>query len=443
MQANSKVVESNLKKNNTYSHTKNFKLQPKMKNLFYLLIISIFLFSCKDDFTMLELDKQEITMKVGEVETLEIIKFSPSKPEHYKVSVNSEDSSIVKIENGNLVAIRQGQTTIKVMVEDVAATCQVTVSGVYDEKNDIYLVGSGDNNNAIYIVNGITYELPSEKKLSSATCIDIQGKNIYIGGYEYNPSGQGEPSKAVLWINGENTRLSDDGNVTGVAVLGNDIYAVGQNTSTESYSVATIWKNGTPIRLNPMPTHVPSFANAISILNSDIYVVGHCYVESNNWKMTAVYWKNGNMMPLSSKESYAIDITTSGDDFYICGREIVNGVSVAKYWKNGVEFNLSDGIQNCSAARIAVEGNDVYIAGYEELKKDFNVPVYWKNGVKQFSSKEMILGHAPLIAVSKDNIYFISSLFYAYENLYLKNNQNFYFCGKPYLHANAIKLVGK
>lgn len=414
-----------------------------MKNFIYFLIMSIFLFSCKDDFTMLELDKQEITMKVGEVETLEIIKFSPSKPENSKVSVLSEDSNIVKVEDGLLIAIRQGQTTIKVIVEDVSATCQVTVSGVYDEKNDIYLVGSGNNNNAVYAINGIIYTLPSDKDLSLATCIDIQGENIYIGGYEYNGNGDGETPKAVLWINGENTRLSDDGNVTGVAVLGNDIYAVGQNTSTESYSVATIWKNGTPIRLNPMPTHVPSFANAISILNSDIYVVGHCYVESNNWKMTAVYWKNGNMMPLSSKESYAIDITTSGDDFYICGREIVNGVSVAKYWKNGVEFNLSDGSKNCSAARIAVEGNDVYIAGYEELKKDFNVPVYWKNGVKQFSSKEMILGHAPLIAVSKDNIYFISSLFYAYEDLYLKNNQNFYFCGKPYLHANAIKLVGK
>lgn len=205
---------------------------------------------------------------------------------NYKVSVLSEDSDIVKIEDGNLIAIRQGQTTIKVMVEDVSATCQVTVSGVYDEKNDIYLVGSGNTNNAIYAVNGITYTLPSEKDLSSATCIDIQGENIYIGGYEYN-SKQGEPAKAVLWINGENTRLSDDGNVTGIAVLGNDVYAVGQNTSTESYSVATLWKNGTPIRLNPMPTHVPSFANAIAILNSDIYVVGHCYVESNNWKMTS------------------------------------------------------------------------------------------------------------------------------------------------------------
>ena len=413
-----------------------------MKNFFYLLIMSIFLFSCKDDFTMLELDKQEITMKVGEVETLEIIKFSPSKPENYKVSVLSEDSDIVKIEDGDLIAIRQGQTTIKVMVEDVSATCQVTVSGVYDEKNDIYLVGSGNTNNAIYAVNGITYTLPSEKDLSSATCIDIQGENIYIGGYEYN-SKQGEPAKAVLWINGENTRLSDDGNVTGIVVLGNDVYAVGQNTSTESYSVATLWKNGTPIRLNPMPTHVPSFANAIAILNSDIYVVGHCYVESNNWKMTAVYWKNEKMMPLSIKESYAIDITTSGDDFYICGREIVNGISVAKYWKNGVEFNLSDGTQNCGASRIAIEGNDVYIAGYEELKKDFYIPVYWKNGAKQISTEEKLLGYAPLIAVSQGDIYFSSNLFYANEDLYLKNNQHFYFCGKPYMKARAIKLVAK
>lgn len=404
--------------------------------------MSIFLFSCKDDFSMLELDKHEITMKVGEVETLEIIKFSPSKPENYTVNVLSEDSNIVKIEDGNLIAIRQGQTTIKVMVEDVSATCQVTVSGVYDEKNDIYLVGGGYNN-AIYVVNGITYTLPSEKDQSLATCIDIQEENIYIGGYEYNGKGEGEPAKAVLWINGVNTRLSDDGYVTDIAVLGNDVFAVGQNTSTESYSVATIWENGTQVRLNPMPTHVPSFANAISILNSDIYVVGHCYVKSNNWKMTAVYWKNKKMMPLSTKESYAMDITTSGDDFYICGREIVNSISVAKYWKNGVEFSLSDGTRNSGASRIAVEGNDVYIAGYEELKKDFYIPVYWKNGAKQIATEEMLHGYAPLIAVSQGDIYFSSNLFYANEDLYLKNNQHFYFCGKPYMRARAIKLVTK
>lgn len=414
-----------------------------MKNIINLLVLSIILFSCKDDFTLLEIDKQEITMKVGEVETLEIINFSPSKPENYTVNILSENSNIVKIENGNLIAIRQGQTTIKVMVEDVSATCQVTVSGVNDEKNDIYLAGSGDANNAIYVVNGITYSLSSEKDLSTATCIDIRGENIYIGGFEYNSKGQGESAKAVLWINGEYTRLSDDGNVTGIAVLGSDVYAVGQNTSTESYSVATIWKNGTPIRLNPMPTHVHSFANAISILNSDIYVVGHCHVDSNNWKMTAVYWKNGKMIPLSTKESYAIDITTSGDDFFICGREIVNGISVARYWKNGVAFNLSDGTQNCGASRIAVEGNDVYISGYEELKKDFYIPVYWKNGVKQKPTEEMLLGYAPLIAVSQGDIYFSSSLFYANEDLYLKNNQLFYFCGKPYMNARAIKIVAK
>lgn len=414
-----------------------------MKNLFYPLVLSIFLFSCKDDFTALEIDKHEITMKVGEVETLQIVKFSPSKPENYTVNVLSEDSNIVKIENGNLIAIRQGQTTIKVLVEDISATCQVTVSGVYDERNDIYLAGNGSNNNAIYVVNGITYSLPSEKDLSSATCIDIQGENIYIGGYEYNSKGQGEPAKPVLWINGENTRLSDDGNVTGIAVLGSDVYAVGQNTSTESYSVATLWKNGTPIRLNPITTHVHSFANAISILNNDIYVVGHCLVESNNWKMTAVFWKNGIMLPLSTKESYAADITTLGDDFYICGREIVNGVSVAKYWKNGVECNLSDGTQNCGAERIAVEGNDVYIAGYEEHKKDFYIPVYWKNGAKQITTEEMLLGYTPLIAVSQGDIYFCSNLFYTNEDLFMKNNQQFNFCGKPYIYARAIKLVAK
>lgn len=412
-----------------------------MKKIFYLLAVLVLLFSCTDNLTKLELDKQEITMKVGEVETLEIINFSPSKPDKFTITVVSEDPDIVKIEDGNLVAIRQGQTNIKVMVEDVVANCLVTVSGVYDEKNDIYIVGGGMGNKAIYAKNGITYELSSEKSLSGATCIDIQGETIYIGGYEYN--GDGDPSKAILWKNGENIKLSDDGSVTGIAVLGNDVYVVGQNTSDESYSVATIWKNGTPTRLNPMPTHVPSYANAISILNNDVYVVGRCIVEENDWNMTAVYWKNEEMIPLSTKDSYAVDITTSGDDVYICGREMTEGVSIAKYWKNGIEFDLSDGTINSGASRVVVEGEDVYVTGYEELRKDFYIPVFWKNGVKQILTEEMLHGYNPVIAVSQGDTYIIANLFYGNEDLYLKNNQAFYFNGNSYMHPTAIKIVAK
>ena len=224
-----------------------------------------------------------------------------------------------------------------------------------------------------------------------------------------------------------------------------DVYLAGYiSDASLTKTSAAFWKNNTITILDNSAGN--SKANGILLSGNDVYVVG-TIADINYTREIAVYWKNSIAIPLSGNLNYAngTALTVNGKDIYVAGQEQQQGDwrYVAKYWKNGVEFNLSDGSKNCSAARIAVEGNDVYIAGYEELKKDFNVPVYWKNGVKQFSSKEMILGHAPLISVSKDNIYFISSLFYAYEDLYLKNNQNFYFCGKPYLHANAIKLVGK
>ena len=50
--------------------------------------------------------------------------------------------------------------------------------------------------------------------------------------------------------------------------------------------------------------------------------------------------------------------------------------------KNGNPVNISDGTKNAYATCIAVSGNDVYVAGYEEKTAgafDY-VAKYWKNG---------------------------------------------------------------
>ncbi|HOJ76637.1 MAG TPA: hypothetical protein PL158_00880, partial [Bacillota bacterium] len=52
---------------------------------------------------------------------------------------------------------------------------------------------------------------------------------------------------------------------------------------------------------------------------------------------------------------------------------------VAKYWRNGQAIELNEGDYDADANSIYVVGNDVYVAGYEEIggKK---VAKYWKNG---------------------------------------------------------------
>jgi hypothetical protein len=88
----------------------------------------------------------------------------------------------------------------------------------------------------------------------------------------------------------------------------------------------------------------------------------------------------------------AKSIFVSEGDVYVAGTQkdgepyqTYNGIryrEVAKYWKNGNPVNLSDGTKNAYATSIAVSGNDVYVAGYEEKTAgafDY-VAKYWKNG---------------------------------------------------------------
>jgi len=72
---------------------------------------------------------------------------------------------------------------------------------------------------------------------------------------------------------------------------------------------------------------------------------------------------------------------------YVAGSESTAnptvGKSVAKYWKNGIAMNLSNGSTSAHASCIAVSGNDIYVAGYESNASN-DIATYWKNGIPVF-----------------------------------------------------------
>jgi len=67
-------------------------------------------------------------------------------------------------------------------------------------------------------------------------------------------------------------------------------------------------------------------------------------------------------------------------DGYVAGVENNGLFDIAKYWKNGIPVNLSDGFYQ-GANSIVVSGSDVYVVGW--VRNGITgtaIAVYWKNG---------------------------------------------------------------
>jgi|GEM_PF-437782 hypothetical protein len=110
----------------------------------------------------------------------------------------------------------------------------------------------------------------------------------------------------------------------------------------------------------------------------DVYVAG----DENS---APVYWKNGQAisLPISPfQNGSASAIVVDGNDVYVAGWEgdfLIIRENRAKYWKNGQEVFLT-GATGAVASDIAVSGADVYVAGWE-LSGGISVAKYWKNGI--------------------------------------------------------------
>src|SRR5580658_5505092 len=115
----------------------------------------------------------------------------------------------------------------------------------------------------------------------------------------------------------------------------------------------------------------------------DVYVAG---TENNGSFDVAKYWKNGIAVNLSDGNSQACanSIVVSDSDVYVAGwvRNASTQTAIAVYWKNGVAVNLTDGSQDSYATSIVVSGNDVYVVGTTENQSSVpgSIAELWKNG---------------------------------------------------------------
>ena len=152
----------------------------------------------------------------------------------------------------------------------------------------------------------------------------------------------------------------------------------------------------------------------------------------------AVYWKNGGAVILPGGEM-ATGIAVVGPDVYVSGwgHDPSTFVFVAKYWKNGVLTDLSNGTSDFLATGIAVSGTDVYVSGTAGAW--VHTALYWKNGV----AVPLGPGQAWGIAVAANgDVYLSSQDSYVGGPRYWKNGSLLPLPGTASSTVNAIAVQG-
>jgi hypothetical protein len=205
-------------------------------------------------------------------------------------------------------------------------------------------------------------------------------KNVYIAGSGISAT-QGVIAR--VWKNGiiiDLPAFKGAETASALFVSGNDVYTAGTESDGPK-SFAKYWRNTTPFVIGDSTSH----ATAIAVSGTDVYVAG-TGLNSNQSITVAEYWKNGIQTNLSdgSLDAHANAVAVSGNNIYVAGSEKNTSTFkfVAKIWLNGQSLNLSDSANDNEASSMAVSGNDVYVAGNESVPlTSITKAKYWKNGV--------------------------------------------------------------
>jgi hypothetical protein len=231
-----------------------------------------------------------------------------------------------------------------------------------------------------------------------------------------------------------------DGSIAAGPVFTYTVDSVDVYAAAPAYGVVS-WKNGKEIFLAPTVGNTGG-AYGLAVADTDVYVGGFTHF-INYPGFEAAYWKNGKKTALSSPDSAGEvrALLLSGNDLYIGGSENYKPV----YWKNGVKYRLSGydyGYARVNA--LAINGNDVYAAGYGGGPNNEERSIYWKNGVETVLGKngQITIG-ATSITTNGNDVYVCA--IDSGNAVYWKNGVRVTlakYVGNTPLAANAIAIMG-
>ncbi|HEY5745592.1 MAG TPA: hypothetical protein VIU12_05930 [Chryseolinea sp.] len=257
-----------------------------------------------------------------------------------------------------------------------------------------------------------TYTVTAEDGSTQAYTISVSvsesGPSVYVvGGQRFFGT-----NYARVWKNGTGANLTDgayNAYATAVFVSGNTFYAAGNQTIGNS--LATYWRRENGVELSTPKlneTVNDGYANSIYVSdNNDVYVAGQENHGAGIGTIAKV-WKNGAVTALTTSSGAAHSVFVSGNDVYVAGWEEVATGWIAKVWKNGVATNLSPADQRAYAHAVFVSGNDVYVAGQHYNGTTFVLEV-WKNGISEIIDPNTPASDVSAMFVSDGDVYLVGN----------------------------------
>lgn len=330
----------------------------------------------------------KISVTVGGETATSSNDFTVANPDPTTVTLGQETLDLQTLDTDQLVATVAGAGAN----ETVVWNSDNEAAAIVDQEGNVTATGAG------------TATITATVDNVTASCAITVNPSIIVGGTVESDSDA--IGVASYWINGTKIELNDgDSHEVSLDISGTDVYTTFVEYSVDAIYVRVMKNTSLHSSLGGVDNNYKT-PYAIDVVDDDVYV---CGFEYNGSFYDAKYWKNGDEIILSNGSSAAsTDIEVHGGSVFVSGYQEIDGQYEAFYWKDGAPTQhntISD--LHITAWDIFIDDLDnVYTAGRVGSP---NQPYVWKNGEELYIlGNGDIEGTAYAVAVENGNVFAVS-----------------------------------